>query len=123
MLVEDGPVVVDGVETVSGITMAGGAVVTGAAEVVCSHVGSTVDVVVVVEPVVLGTAHGSIVLASAGFSSCVASGVGECVVVVETAGVVSVGWASAAGPPTATAATVVPATRHRCHHLVRGMTE
>ena len=58
MLVEDGPVVVDGVETVSGITMAGGAVVTGAAEVVCSHVGSTVDVVVVVEPVVLGTAHG-----------------------------------------------------------------
>ncbi len=62
---------------------------------------------------------------SAGASSGTSSGDGAGVdcVVVGTAGVVSIGWAMAADPPTATISTVVLAIRHRLIHLCRDMTE
>lgn len=83
-------------------------------------------VVVVGGAVVVGTAHGS-TASSAGVSAGTASeGTGAVVVVTgagDGVGVVEAGWASAADPPTATITTVVPATTHRCHHLLRGTME
>ncbi|WP_420752883.1 hypothetical protein [Rhodococcus sp. O3] len=98
-----------------------------------SHVGGTGSVVVVVDgtvgvvvgAVVVGTAHGSIVVVSVGACSGTLSGAAGCVVVgvVGAAGVVSVGCAIAADPPTATMTATVLVTRHRRHHLCRDMTE
>ncbi len=65
-------------------------------------------------------------MVSAGVSSGTRSGdvvAGVDCVVVGTAGVVSIGWAMAADPPTATISTVVLAIRHRLIHLCRDMTE
>ncbi|WP_454843066.1 hypothetical protein [Rhodococcus sp. SJ-2] len=83
-------------------------------------------VVVVAGGVVVGTAHGSTAVVSAGASSGTRSGdviAGVDCVVVGTAGVVSIGWAMAADPPTATISTVVLAIRHWLIHLCRDRTE
>ncbi|MCD2115065.1 hypothetical protein LQ384_28760 [Rhodococcus rhodochrous] len=137
MLVETGLSVAGDVGAVSGATVTVGAgEVSGTAGTVESHGGGggtigVVDVagvVVVVAPgVVSGSAHGSVVVVSVGASSGTRSGDGagagaDCVV-VGTAGVVSIGCARAADPPTATISTVVLAIRHRLIHLCRDMTE